>query len=345
MPKRLMSVSTFLLILLVLVSAFFIFMVTPKWTTLSNSTHPTLIHQAGLVGFPAFREAALRSPHLISIDKGGWANELDAVARGHTSIDSARDSYIHGLIMFDDTSKFDQNCSQLPSCTMALLPPLPLRPLFDLMFIVDVMCVRSGWRELAALPWKIAVLQNTIENGYPHTIADIICLPVKFAVGSCGNPDSKNYALKVLLHEKIHVLQRNQPDLAYKYIFTNLKYVRHCRRTHIDPQLSLRTRSNPDLDDWIYIKRSTHRMENGTITTLSMSVVMVYSSDNPKSLKDCKIVPMKVSRGHTSKTDTNIHVNDETMISMYEHPFEEMAYTLSDSIIENSRLQKKIATL
>lgn len=148
-----------------------------------------------------------------------------------------------------------------------------------LAYIVDTYLMQSGQHKLASVPWKIAVTSNTFyENGYPHTRQDIIFL-------STNEMDSIDLG-RTLLHEKVHVYQRMYPDDANQYLRDN-GYERWKLRR--DEPLA---RSNPDLDEWIYMDPKTKK-----------PMVAYYSSSKPSSISD-------VTLDHPS----------------YEHPFEKMAY-------------------
>lgn len=64
------------------------------------------------------------------------------------------------------------------------------------------------------IPWKFAKTSTLIENGYPHTISDIIILTDMFF------GYSQQRQLYVLMHEKVHVFQRIHRDLAQSFAQT-----------------------------------------------------------------------------------------------------------------------------
>jgi hypothetical protein len=154
-----------------------------------------------------------------------------------------------------------------------------------LAYMVDTYLMKSGQHKLASVPWKIAVTSNaTYENGYPHTRKDIIFL-------STNEMDSIDLG-QTLLHEKVHVYQRMYPAETYQYL-RDIGYERWKLRR--DEPLA---RSNPDLDDWIYIDPNTKK-----------PMVAYYSSSKPSSISD-------VTLDHPS----------------YEHPFEKMAYDIASKL-------------
>lgn len=151
---------------------------------------------------------------------------------------------------------------------------------------------------LPSIPWKIALV-DSVEGGMPHTHADIICLP------SGMEWLTPRDALRTLIHEKIHVLQRVRPDLTSSFISEH-GYYRVCQRAELDWGVLRRARSNPDLDQNIYGK-------NGRVSIFQLS-------KQPVSLTD-------------GTTVTLVDDHTETRHERYEHPFEMMAHTLSELLV------------
>jgi hypothetical protein len=98
---------------------------------------------------------------------------------------------------------------------------------------------------------------------------------------------------KLILHEKIHVYQKMYPNDIENYIQHNNYYKFKKRAEVID------SRANPDLNEWIY-----NDSNNKTF-------VAIYSS-NPTNISDVQFYP-------------NNNNNEE-------HPFEKMAYEMSETI-------------
>lgn len=114
-----------------------------------------------------------------------------------------------------------------------------------------------------SIPWKFAKVNNNIENGWPHTLKDVIVFTNKNVTSS----------LATYIHEKIHVYQRLFPEETKLYV-SHMGYTRYCSR--YDNIIEL-PRNNPDIDDYIY-KYNT----NGYF-------YMKYNSPNPSSLEDSHI--------------------------------------------------------
>jgi len=98
---------------------------------------------------------------------------------------------------------------------------------------------------------------------------------------------------KLILHEKIHIYQKMYPKDIENYIQHN-KYYKFKKRSEV-----IDSRANPDLNEWIY-----NDSNNNTF-------VAIYNS-NPKSISDVTFY-------------SNNNKNEE-------HPFEKMAYEMSENI-------------
>jgi len=142
--------------------------------------------------------------------------------------------------------------------------------------------------KLSMIPWNFIKINSSYEAGLPHTreIDQKI-----FVVLSQDVVNKKGSSLKrILLHEKIHVYQKLYPLEVQKYIH-KLGYKKFKLRKKIK-----NIRSNPDLDNFVYIKDGKQ-------------FLTVYKN-NPKSINDTITYP----------------VNDHT----YEHPYEIMAYDIAN---------------
>ncbi len=116
--------------------------------------------------------------------------------------------------------------------------------------------------------WKFAKSSN--ENNWPHTLGDVIMLPIDFF----QRPDQR----RVLLHEAMHVWQRKHPNTMQ----TILK-----KQGYIRVPWPVTTCNNPDIDDWAYQKGDN----------LS---IMAYKA-NPVTQADCQLTVF--SGNQASPTD------------------------------------------
>lgn len=98
------------------------------------------------------------------------------------------------------------------------------------------------------IKWKICLFNGEYyENGMSHTRFDIIFLPISIS----GMDNLTN----VLMHEKIHLLQRLYPndDLIKTYM---KKYTKYKKKKDV----SCLIRANPDTDDFVYINKNGKKM-------------------------------------------------------------------------------------
>lgn len=142
---------------------------------------------------------------------------------------------------------------------------------------------------LGKIPWKI-VCYNSIDNGLGnvegglcHTLGDIIMLPNKFF------RETKEKKIKLLIHEKVHVLQRINTSWCNN-ITKKLGFfvVNHSKNEDIE---KLR-RHNPDLDSYDYgwkgfgNDKYIIELYNSNTSLLDSSTFLV---DKDSSIKEIKM--------------------------------------------------------
>lgn len=99
--------------------------------------------------------------------------------------------------------------------------------------------------------------------------------------------------VRILIHEKIHIYQRLYPEETMNFLAVH-GYYRWKQRFGVP-----RIRSNPDLDPWIYFNPVSKQ-----------PMVAYYTSDTPNNIDDVTITK-----------------------SIEEHPFEEIAYNISQKYV------------
>lgn len=140
------------------------------------------------------------------------------------------------------------------------------------------------------------------ENGYPHTRKNIIFLSNNVL------ENDEDELIKILIHEKIHIYQRNNEEL-FKSIIMKMGYI-ELTDDMINSNAELLNkikykRSNPDINKKLYKKISTNNIS-----------ICTYTSNTPSGISD--------------------------VIGDYynEHPYEEIAYELSEHIYKNYKIEK-----
>lgn len=171
----------------------------------------------------------------------------------------------------------------------------------------DRLCRDHTVPALAALPgisWRFAILGGGVgDAAFPHTHADVICVPTTFF----RDRGTHKTRIRTLIHEKLHVLQRLRPRLCHQTLL-DMGYVRVGPRGHMPD-----ARSNPDLDAFIY------RREGRCPT------VMRLTGDTLSQTQGVCVQRQSIST-----------TSDDETPDQYEHPFEKMAYTLSELIVSRS---------
>jgi hypothetical protein len=143
----------------------------------------------------------------------------------------------------------------------------------------------------ANIKWKIGLIKNKLyEEGFPHTRNDVIIIPL-------NSFNNKKQLINTLIHEKIHVYQKKYNKDIEEYLEAN-GFTKYELRSSFNNS-GINTRSNPDMDEWIY------KNNKGEI-------MMAEYNDNPSSIMDVKTHPIDNYK--------------------YEHPFEFMAYNITNDI-------------
>ncbi len=165
-----------------------------------------------------------------------------------------------------------------------------------------------NYKDIANIQWVLAITRNDnggkYEDGLPHTRKNIIFL----------SQDVLNYSedeiIKLLIHEKIHIYQR-QNEALFKTIIYNMGYAEiQVSASPESPEISQDKlkyiRSNPDVNNKIYKNIHTGEL-----------MICLYSSDKPQRIND-------------------VIVQDYSM----EHPYEKIAYEISEHIYNIHKIEK-----
>ena len=152
-------------------------------------------------------------------------------------------------------------------------------------------CIGFDGNKCADIEWNIGLVKDKLyEEGYPHTRHNLIIIPSYLL-------NSKSQLINTLIHEKIHVYQKTYPEDIEKYLKANgfTKYKLRSEYNRMDNN----TRSNPDMDKWIYKNNKDE-------------IMLTEYMDNPNSIMDVKTKPINNTK--------------------FEHPFEFMAYDITNNI-------------
>lgn len=165
---------------------------------------------------------------------------------------------------------------------------------------------------LPSIPWRFVVLEDGTEGGMPHTQGDMVCLPRSFLGFKLGSSHADFAFIKTLIHEKIHVLQRTMPEL-WATTLVKLGYKMQLRRQDLPDATLQQTRSNPDLDAFIYSRPGLGKC----------ATVDLLQTD------PTQLVPVSLS-----KTKATCVAGSDGQVDEYEHPNEMVAYKLSEMVLQ-----------
>jgi hypothetical protein len=160
-----------------------------------------------------------------------------------------------------------------------------------------------NYKDIANIKWVLAITRSDngskYEDGLSHTRKHVIFL----------SQDVLNYSedeiIKLLIHEKIHIYQRNNEAL-FKTIIYNMGYAESTDGQEISQDKLRYVRSNPDVNNKIYKNIHTGEL-----------MICLYTSDKPKNIND--IIIEKYS---------------------LEHPYEKIAYEISEHIYNICKIEK-----
>jgi len=143
-------------------------------------------------------------------------------------------------------------------------------------------------KKCSKLEWKIGLVNDdNYEAGMPHTRNDLIILPKKLL------NMSSNTLVSTLIHEKIHVYQKQYPSDIELYLKEN-GFKKHSHKSNFK-----NIRANPDLDDFIYTNKNGQLMRS------------IYNN-NATDINSVTIIP-------------------ENSVE-HEHPLEYMAYYIQNKL-------------
>ncbi len=157
------------------------------------------------------------------------------------------------------------------------------------------------------IPWRLAKLACHLENGYPHTLGDVIIV---------SGDNASSITADTLIHEKIHVFQRLYPQETQELICGVYGY----KKTRIE--IPEDARNNPDVDGYLYLKKTL-----GHTRPRSIASYMALRQD-AVTIDDCYIKHVVLDDTIPASSSPSSVTDTET----YEHPFERMAYELTDTI-------------
>ena len=178
--------------------------------------------------------------------------------------------------------------------------------------------------------WKICIFSEMFFN-LPFTLSDIIFIPQSYINSSINNSGffdslfnnsnqiNKTFS-KTLIHEKIHLLQRYNQEIWDNYIIKKTNWIIIHKKIYFNSTLINNNKIiyNPD----------TYYVKN--IFAYSVSDVNYYGEMLLNSNKEIKDIWFQMVN---SNNIINLYPISYS-IQKYEHPYEELAYDISDLLIK-----------
>jgi hypothetical protein len=210
-------------------------------------------------------------------------------------------------------------CREAYLGSVSKMTPSDKSTLRELTQQADALLLRHpGLRDMHRMGWRICKLGPQAENGFPHTHGDIIFMSARTIHG-----DSSDARVRTLIHEKCHIYQRLYPKACRSLYEQYWGYVRSPQPRSAYTSHGIITRSNPDIDDWVYGDPKTGRY-----------CMQAFSTSTPTSLSDSHVVAVSIVK----KGDDGQQLTYTTTPNcIYEHPNEAMAYLLSEWLTDPER--------
>lgn len=201
---------------------------------------------------------------------------------------------------FNAPDRAARKCGSSNACSAAYVGRLVTSPPSDVVKALHADASKAMSKYRRGPPIKVAVLQRGTEDGWPHTHGDVVCLPLDHF------DKSDTHRVETLIHEMIHVEQRERPSETRRIVEKVWGY-RPIRDADVPDWVRRSMRSNPDLDGKLYASPV-----DGLVRAT------LFNKDTPANLSDSRLVTMDPKHGWRSISG---NVSEK-----YEHPNERMAY-------------------
>lgn len=175
----------------------------------------------------------------------------------------------------------------------------------------------------------------------PFTLNDIIFIPINYIKLSYNNNSYRNFT-KTIIHERIHISQRNNINVWNNYIKNNdidkwimistdnilFNFIKNYNYYQLFNNINI---INPDsfYEDFIYLYKYNNELYYG-LFILDNNQLLTSLQESSPGIKWLKIININ-NDFYFEKT--NLDINNT------EHPFEHYAYKLSDDYIIKTELE------
>ena len=182
--------------------------------------------------------------------------------------------------------------------------------------------------------WNIIKISNFLEKGMPFTLGQFIYLPEHFIDNMINiNNQHKLKIYEVLIHEKIHILQRNNQQFFNNFYIKKLNYI--YSNININKKWKMLHFKNPDGLDINWILKSKNQYFLPLLICKNHTIEEIVIKLNYKNKK-------------FFTTNENILANKSKLFKYYPknigkyHPNEIVAYILPKIILNTQTFTKNI---
>lgn len=179
--------------------------------------------------------------------------------------------------------------------------------------------------------WKICIFDNMFFN-LPFTLKDVIFIPITYINSSMNKSNIMDYIFnnseiinknfsKTLVHEKIHLLQRYNENIWDNYILKNTNWSIVNKTLIINCSLINNNKIIYNPDTFYVHNKFVYKKDN----TFYYGLMIVNSHYEVNNVWFQAI---------EIKNKINLYPVNE-LINKYEHPYEELAYTMAYDLVFN----------
>jgi ABC-type sugar transport system permease subunit len=246
--------------------------------------------------------SAEETAKFLKDDEDNYVSNLSSLDLYARNVNTSKD-YIENIQMLS-SSFTEGEIVQLNKCTLVADTLLRNVIINDIDYAKYI-----NLSEIANIKWvfsktnlKTGKGKINYESGLPHTRKNVIFLSNNVLT------NDEDELVKILIHEKIHVFQRNNEDI-FKNIIVKMGYIELTDEMISDNAELIKQikykRSNPDINKKLYKNILTNKIS-----------ICTYKNDTPSGISD-------VSGDYYD-----------------EHPYEEIAYELSEYIYKKNKIEK-----
>jgi hypothetical protein len=156
--------------------------------------------------------------------------------------------------------------------------------------------------------WKICLTKENFMFNNPFTLEDVIFMPQKYIIDNINKKERINFII-TLVHEYIHISQRYRGNIWNKYILDNTNWI----------LLDIKINDDKINDNYI-LNPDTYYLNKSFLYKINNKLYYGRFEFDKK---------LKI---HWYEFINNQYIKIDKFINKYEHPYEEMAYTLTEKL-------------